>query len=162
MARVVLIGESWFIHSIHQKGFDSFTTSEYAEGGSEFCAALEAAGHSVERVPAHRIAERVPASADGLAEFDVVVISDVGANSFLLTPGVFGRSIPEPNRLDAIVEWTCGGGGLLMVGGYMSFGGIDGRARYGRSPLAAVLPVVVEDGDAPSGATCGSRAGVRR
>ena len=34
-----------------------------------------------------------------------------------------------------------GGGGLVMVGGYLSFTGIDGRARYGESPLAAVLPV---------------------
>ena len=30
--RVLIAGESWTVHSIHQKGFDSFTTTEYAEG----------------------------------------------------------------------------------------------------------------------------------
>ena len=40
-----------------------------------------------------------------------------------------------------------GGGGLVMVGGYMSFTGIDGRARYGMSPLAPVLPVTMLDHD---------------
>jgi len=30
---------------------------------------------------------------------------------------------------------------MLMIGGYMSFSGIDGKARYGVSPLADVLPV---------------------
>ena len=30
--RVLIAGESWTTHSIHQKGFDSFTTTEYNEG----------------------------------------------------------------------------------------------------------------------------------
>ena len=30
--RVLIAGESWTTHSIHQKGFDSFTTTEYSEG----------------------------------------------------------------------------------------------------------------------------------
>jgi uncharacterized membrane protein len=36
---------------------------------------------------------------------------------------------------------------LVMVGGYMSFTGIDGRARFGMSPLATVLPVKMLDHD---------------
>jgi uncharacterized membrane protein len=34
-----------------------------------------------------------------------------------------------------------------MVGGYMSFSGIEAKARYARSPLAEVLPVEVLDRD---------------
>ena len=34
-----------------------------------------------------------------------------------------------------------------MIGGYMSFSGIGGRARYGTSPIADVLPVVLSDTD---------------
>jgi len=147
VSRVLLIGESWFIHSIHRKGFDSFTTSEYTEGGVEFCAALAAAGHDVERVPAHRIPERIPCASDGYDDVDVVVISDVGANSFLLGPSVFRSSRSEPNRLTALAEWVRAGGGLMMVGGYMSFAGIDGKAVYGSSPLASVLPVRVSQFD---------------
>jgi uncharacterized membrane protein len=29
MSRVVLVGESWFTYSVHQKGFDAFYTSGY-------------------------------------------------------------------------------------------------------------------------------------
>lgn len=34
-----------------------------------------------------------------------------------------------------------------MIGGYLSFTGIDGRARFGMSPLASVLPVTMLDRD---------------
>jgi uncharacterized membrane protein len=38
MSRVVLVGESWFTYSVHQKGFDAFYKAEVvrafvAEGG---------------------------------------------------------------------------------------------------------------------------------
>ena len=44
--RVLIAGESWTTHSIHQKGFDSFTTTEYAEGVGWLRAALESGGWS--------------------------------------------------------------------------------------------------------------------
>ena len=30
--KVLFIGESWHIHMIHSKGYDSFTSSKYEEG----------------------------------------------------------------------------------------------------------------------------------
>jgi uncharacterized membrane protein len=38
--RVLIAGESWVTHSIHTKGFDSFTTTEYNEGVAWLKAAL--------------------------------------------------------------------------------------------------------------------------
>lgn len=128
---------------IHQKGFDSFTTTEYVEGGQEYRAALESDGWTVEHMPAHTIESRFPADLAGLRAYDLVVISDVGANTFLLTRAVFGRSEQEANRLELIREYVLGGGGLLMVGGYLSFSGVEGKARYADSPLADVLPVEI-------------------
>jgi uncharacterized membrane protein len=55
MSRVVLVGESWFTYSVHQKGFDAFYTSEYVEGGDGFIAALHDAGHEVSYIPSHEI-----------------------------------------------------------------------------------------------------------
>ena len=46
--KVLLAGESWMSHTIHVKGFDSFTTSEYAEGASWLIEGLEAAGHGAQ------------------------------------------------------------------------------------------------------------------
>lgn len=141
MRPVLLLGESWFIHSIHQKGFDSFETSEYVEGAGRFIAAMQDRGLSVDYVPAHRIESDMPADAEGLARYGCVVLSDVGANTFLLSRQTFGSSIVGPNRLVEIADYVDRGGGLVMVGGYMSFSGIGGKARFGSSPLASVLPV---------------------
>src|SRR4051794_35456423 len=91
--RILLLGESWHVHLIHQKGFDSFTNSEYTEGGAEFKEALRSRGWQVDHIPAHRISYDMPQTVEGLAEYDCVVISDVGSNTFLLTPSVFKDSL---------------------------------------------------------------------
>ncbi|MEJ7803526.1 MAG: glutamine amidotransferase [Candidatus Limnocylindria bacterium] len=144
---IMLVGESWFTYSIHQKGFDTFQTADYTEGATEFIAGLERLGHRVRYIPAHRVDTDFPADAGEFAGIDAVILSDVGANTFLLTKKTFNESKIVPNRLEALRSYVLGGGGLLMVGGYMSFAGIDGKARYGSSPLADVLPVSVKDHD---------------
>ncbi len=145
MKRALLVGESWTTHMIHQKGFDSFTTTEYVEGGAEFRRALEVDGWIVQHIPAHLIERDFPSDVKTLTTFDLVILSDVGANSFLLTRQVFGQSKCEPNRLQIIRDWVLGGGALLMVGGYLSFSGIEAKARYARSPIGELLPVQVLD-----------------
>ena len=40
-----------------------------------------------------------------------------------------------------------GGGGLLMIGGYLSFAGIEGKARYHGTPVEAALPVLISSVD---------------
>jgi hypothetical protein len=40
-----------------------------------------------------------------------------------------------------IRDYVKAGGALLMVGGYMSFSGVDARAKYGHTALKDVLPV---------------------
>ena len=42
MKKALLLGESWTTHMIHQKGFDSFTTTEYVEGGTRVSAMVNA------------------------------------------------------------------------------------------------------------------------
>lgn len=145
--KVLVVGESWIKHTVHMKGFDQFHTTEYEEGAGVFLDALDAAGFAVTYVRAHEISARFPKTAAELGAFDVVVLSDIGSNSFLLPDETFLRSERSTNRLAELAEWTRRGGGLVMVGGYMSFAGIDGRARYGMSPLAPVLPVTVLDHD---------------
>jgi len=147
MKKALLLGESWTTHMIHQKGFDSFTSTEYVEGGQEYVTALREGGWEVTHVPAHRIETVFVPSPDFLSAYDLVIISDVGAKTFLLTREVFGRSASEPNRLALIRDYVNAGGGLLMVGGYLSFSGVDGKAAYGSSPIGPVLPVTVMEVD---------------
>ena len=145
--RVLVVGESWIKHTVHQKGFDQFHTTEYEEGAGVFLGALADANFTVAYIRAHEISSRFPKSKESIDKFDVVVLSDVGSNSFLLCDETFLRSERTPNRLSVLAEYVERGGGLVMVGGYMSFTGIDGRARFGMSPLAAVLPVNMLDHD---------------
>jgi len=145
--KVLVAGESWVKHTVHMKGFDHFHSTEYEEGGTVFIESLTRAGIEVEYVRAHEISGRFPRDREALSEYDAVIISDVGANSFLLSDETFLRSEVTTNRLAEIAAYVESGGGLVMVGGYLSFTGIDGRARYAESPLAEVLPVEMLDHD---------------
>jgi uncharacterized membrane protein len=147
VTRVLLAGESWQTTAVHTKGFDSFTTNSYEEGAGEFIAALTAAGHEVTYLPNHVAAQQFPRSVEELSAYDAVVLSDIGSNTLLLHPHTFLRGESRPNALDALAAWVEGGGALLMVGGYLSFQGIEAKANYRNTRLAEVLPVLMEIGD---------------
>jgi uncharacterized membrane protein len=139
--KVLIAGESWVTHSIHTKGFDSFTTTEYNEGVRWLKAALESGGWEVTFLPNHLAPRDFPQSPEALAAYDVVMLSDIGANTLLLHPDTFVRSVPSPNRLTAIKDYVLAGGGLVMIGGYLTFQGIDAKGQYAGSDVEAVLPV---------------------
>jgi uncharacterized membrane protein len=141
--KVLFVGESWIKHTIHMKGFDQFHSTEYEEGAGFFLSCLDDAGYEVTYVRGHEITLKFPRTAEELDAFDVVAISDIGSNSFLLPDETFLRSEISPNRLGLVAEFVQRGGGLLMIGGYLSFTGIDGKGRYGMSPLADPLPVTM-------------------
>src|SRR5262249_14245831 len=147
LAHILIAGESWTTTSIHVKGFDSFTTVTYEEGVGALRDALLAGGHEVAFMPNHVAAASFPFSIDELAPYDVVILSDIGSNTLLIPPQTFAGSTPRPNRLAVLRDWTLGGGGLAMVGGYFSFQGFEAKANYRATPLAAVLPVELEAGD---------------
>lgn len=147
MARVLLLGESWFTYSVHQKGFDAFYASAYFEGANHFLEVLRGEGHSVDYLPSHLIDSGLSSKVESLEVYDLIVISDVGANSFQLPASAFVGSIPSEDKSETVRQYVEAGGSILMVGGYLSFSGIDGKARWGRSPLAVALPVEILDRD---------------
>lgn len=141
--RLLLAGESWVMHTIHQKGFDSFTTTAYATGHGWLQGALEAGGWEVVHLPNHLAAAEFPTTSAGLDAFDVVLLSDIGSNTLLLSPATFERSLAAPNRLTLLRDWVASGGGLVMVGGYLTFQGIEGKGRYAGSAVEEALPVTI-------------------
>ena len=145
--RVLIAGESWVTHSIHQKGFDSFTTTAYEEGVGPLKDALEAGGFAVTYLPNHVAATDFPDTPAALSEYDAVVLSDIGANTLLLHPETFARSVPRPDRIAAIRDYVKMGGGLVMVGGYLTFAGIEGKARWAGTPVEEALPVRIATAD---------------
>ena len=142
-SKVLIAGESWVTHSIHQKGFDSFTTTSYEEGVGPLRTALEAGGLEVVYLPNHVAATDFPDNEEELAAYAAVILSDIGSNTLLLHPETFGHSVSRPDRLAAIRGYVEGGGGLVMIGGYLTFQGIEGKARWAGSPVEEALPVTM-------------------
>ena len=110
--KILIAGESWFTHSIHVKGFDTFTTNAYSEGVHWLKAALEREGHQVNFMPNHIVLREFPTTVKELETYGVVMLSDCGSNTLLLHPDTFDTSQQTPNRLQVIHDYVRGGGGL--------------------------------------------------
>ena len=147
MKKILLAGESWTSVTTHIKGFDIFTTSKYAEGAKWLINALEEAGYTVDFLRNHDIPEKFPNTMAELNEYSAVILSDCGTNTLLLTPDTFEKSIVMPNRCTLLKEYVLQGGGLCLVGGYLSFSGVDAKARFGQTEIKDVCPVGILDID---------------
>lgn len=141
--KVLIAGESWFSYTTHIKGFDSFYTSVYEEGVEYLRNAIIKAGYEVTFMPNHIAAESFPYTMEELKQFDCVILSDIGANTLLLPAATFSKSISKPNRCQLIKDYVEEGGALIMIGGYMTFSGVDAKGRWGWTPVQDVLPVRV-------------------
>lgn len=155
--KVLIAGESWVTVSTHIKGFDYFVSSNYEEGVEWLQQGLEKNGVTVDYLPNHVAGRKFPTTLEELRKYDAVLLSDIGANTLLLHPDTFGKSIPTPNRLKLLREYVLGGGGLMMIGGYLTFQGIEAKGAWRGTPVEEVLPVTLLDGDdrveAPEGVT---------
>lgn len=145
--KVLIAGESWMCYTMHVKGFDSFYTSSYEEGVKHLKEAVEKAGYHVDYMPNHMAPENFPTTMEEIKAYDCVILSDIGSNTLLLPPKTFTKSEKTPNRCDLIRDYVNDGGAFLMIGGYMSFTGIDAKTRYGATAIKDVLPVKCLDVD---------------
>jgi uncharacterized membrane protein len=137
---ILIAGESWITHSVHIKGMDSFTTNSYEEGVQWLRQALERAGYTVQFLPNHLVPSGFPVEDRDLQRYAAVILSDVGSNSLLLNPESFVRANATANRLELLAAYVANGGAFAMIGGYMSYAGIDGKARYGGIAVERILP----------------------
>ncbi|KQT69829.1 MULTISPECIES: glutamine amidotransferase [unclassified Aureimonas] len=140
-SKVLLAGESWVSTATHIKGFDQFPTVTYHQGADELLKALKDSPFDIEFMPAHQAQRDFPQTIEALRAYDAVILSDIGANTLLLHPDTWIHSKTTPNRLKLLRQYVEEGGALLMFGGYYSFQGINGGARYARTPVEDVLPV---------------------
>ena len=145
--RVLLVGESWTTSETHYKGFDQFGSVRFHTGATPLLEAMKDSDFRIDYMTAHDAAEGFPFAMEGLAPYDIIILSDIGANTFLLPPDVWLRSKTVPNRLRLLKEWVAQGGNLLMIGGYFSFQGIDGRARWRNTAVEDTLPVTCHPWD---------------
>lgn len=138
--KILFAGESWMSFTTHVKGYDTFYSSVYEEGIKWIKNGLEKSGIEVDYLPNHLASNKFPTSLKELEEYDVVVLSDIGANTLLLSDDTFIRGKKTPNRLDLIEEYVKNGGGFLMIGGYLTFMGIEGKGFYKNTIIDDILP----------------------
>ncbi len=141
--RVLLAGESWMSHTTHVKGADCFFTSTYETGEKWLKAALESGGYDVEFLPNHLAGRQFPFELHALKEYACIILSDIGSNTLLLPDETFIKSQARPNRCDLIRDYVLGGGALLMVGGYLTFSGVDAKGKWQDTAVQDVLPVKI-------------------
>lgn len=146
MTKVLLAGESWQLLSFEIKGQDVLTSASYDEAAEHLIAALEVAGASVTFQPCHVATQEFPQTRSELEAYDLVILSDIGANTLRLTPAVRNGEA-DVDRCELLASYVEDGGAVGMIGGYMSFSGAGGRAGYDRTALGDVLPVTIGLGD---------------
>ncbi len=146
MKKILLVGESWVSNSTHFKGFDSFQTTFYELGANNFVKALKD-NFEINYMPSHVASTDFPSDLKNLKEYDCVILSDIGANTLLLHPDVFVKGQKFPNRLNLIEDYVLDGGNFAMFGGYFSFQGINGAARFKNTPVERILPVNIHSYD---------------
>lgn len=139
--KVLLVGETWVSASTHFKGFDQFSSVTFHSGAQALINALAETEFELTHLPAHQAVEQLPFSVEALAEYDAILLSDIGANSLQLHPDVWLHGKPVADRLKLLRDYVRQGGALAMFGGYLSFQGIDGKARWRRTPVEEALPV---------------------
>ena len=145
--KVLFVGESWHVHVTEAKGFDTFTYDYYEEATEYIRAAIEANDVEFVHIPSHLVEQKFPQSVEALKEYDIVMFSDVGANTMNLPMNVFMKLNPTPNKLKLVKQYVEEGGAFAMIGGYLTFQGIQARGAYKRTPIEEILPVNLLEGD---------------
>lgn len=147
MKKILYVGETWIKNITHIKGYDTFVTCHYEDCSHFLGDSFKKSGYEVTHIPAHMVGETFPQTDKALAEYSLIVLSDVGSNTFYLTNSVFIEGKTQTNALRMMRDFVLNGGALIMIGGYMSFTGIDAKARYAHTPLNEVLPVKLMEFD---------------
>ncbi|MCB0665080.1 MAG: hypothetical protein KDC80_04625 [Saprospiraceae bacterium] len=112
--------------------------------------ALESSGeHQVESVSAWDFYNKLgPGDYEKiLADYDIIVFSDVDAKLFQLSPAFFDRQrfgekpLTFPDRIRLSIEALQGGTHFMFLGGWYSFTGEMGKGGWGRTRIKEMLPV---------------------
>lgn len=144
---VLLAGESQQNIGLHVAGNDVFAEASYTEAGDQFLAALEQSDIETTHIPCHVAASDFPDTPSALTEYDVVILSDIGSDTLRVPPSTVWECERNAERLPLLEDYVLGGGALLMIGGYLSFQGYQGKAGYRQSAVEHALPVTLDTFD---------------
>ncbi len=144
---ILFVGESCFATTTEFKGVDHFSETNYHTSEPTLRRIYEVNGNTLTHIPCHMISRLYPRTLEELRKYDVVLFSDVGTNSFLLLPEMVRTGNRIVNLLKLTKQYVAEGGGFGMIGGYMTFQGMEGKGKWKNSPMEDILPVSLLYGD---------------
>lgn len=135
-----IYAETSFNHA--PKGLD------FINYGHWLVSAVESSGrHQIKSVPTWDFYNLPPGEYEKvLADYDIIVFSDVEAKNFQLHPQFFDRHLfgkkvlTFPDRVRLTVKAIEAGTHVMFLGGWLSFNGEMGKGGWGRTRLSRVLP----------------------
>ena len=138
---ILFVGESCFATTTEFKGVDMFSETNYHESAMIMRRMFEKLGHTFTHIPCHLVARDFPRDLETLSQYDVVLFSDVGTNTFLLLPEMTRTGKRVTNLLALVKQYVEQGGGFGMIGGYMTFQGFEAKGKWKDSHIEDILPV---------------------
>jgi len=143
---VLYVGDSEVVLNRYLVGVDVIEQSYFNDTGRYFREAMASQPSvAVRHITPHGVPHEFPAELSKLQTYDVVIFSDVGFNSLIFYPGLTPPyQYPlGPDRVAMVKAFVEQGGGFLMVGGYLSFAGLNGFARWSGTDIETLLPVSI-------------------
>ena len=121
---------------------------DFINYGHWLVSAVESSGrHEIKSVPTWDFYNMPPGEYEKvLAEYDIIIFSDVEAKNFQLHPQFFDRRLfgtkvlTFPDRVRLTVEAAQSGTHFMFLGGWLSFNGEMGKGGWGRTGLSQILP----------------------
>ncbi len=145
--RVLYVGDGETLNYLVTKGMNFYMAGGYVDESHHLTKALSNDSDiEVDHIKPGESLELFPRDMDTLRGYGAVILSDIGADSILFYMNQNAAPM-GPNRLKLLRQYTAEGGGLLMIGGWSSFGGWGGQARWTETPVEEALPVTIKDGD---------------
>ena len=129
------------------KGIDSWSFTYYTDSARYLRDALNSDPDiACEHIRGSDAIAKVPSTVEDLREYDCLIVSDIGYNNLVFQPGnIEPFRIPMgPDRVSAIHQYVMEGGGFMMIGGWLTFSGLQGKGLYGGTKIEEILPVNCE------------------
>ena len=147
LKKVLFVGETWTVTKFHTKGFDVIPLQGYEDFSVYLTNSLAPFKDiSITHIPNHLVLSTYPETMEQISQYDVVIISDCGRNTLTMYPDMF--KVPMgPNKVKLTADYVKNGGSIIMIGGWLTFQGIQGKANYHGSEIEEVLPVDIKETD---------------
>lgn len=144
MIKVLYVGDTQVNVNQSIKGIDSWTFTYYSDSARYLRNALNAADDiECTHIPSSNCIMDMPSTVEEFQKYDAVILSDLGFNNVNLQPGnTQPFRIPMgPDRVTALRDYVLQGGGFMMIGGWLSFSGIQGKGLWGGTLIEEIMPV---------------------